>query len=98
MIPDGMDIAAPRRAAGEWQDAHPFAGRAAPWLCCAWSNFTLKLSPNLVGKAFMGGGMDARLVWQSPHMGACGLTNWARWQLVHELCPGKRGVFELSLR
>jgi len=51
----GIDNAAERALIRLWQAAHPPGGRPEPVLCCTWSNFTLKLSLNLAGKAFNGG-------------------------------------------
>ena len=41
-------------------------------------------------------GWNVWLAASVEHMGIAGVVNCPRWQLVHALCPGKRGVIELS--
>jgi hypothetical protein len=58
----------------------------------------LNLSLNFVGKLFSGGLELFTSVWQMTHIGVLEVTNCPLWQLMHALCPGNRGVAELSLR
>ncbi|MEP6568699.1 MAG: hypothetical protein ABJC10_02910 [Acidobacteriota bacterium] len=97
-MPAGIPSAAARAPLRLWQAAHPLAGLPAPVMCCAWSNFALKLSLNFVGKLFKGGLPLLTSEWQMKHIGTFAVTNCPAWQLMQALCPGKLGVAELSFR
>jgi hypothetical protein len=56
----------------------------------------LKLSLNLLGKALSGGLEPLTSEWQIAHMGTSGVNSCEAWQLKQALCPGNRGVAELS--
>jgi hypothetical protein len=71
----GMASAAARPPLLVWQAVQPLAGRAAPVMCCAWSNFTLKLSLKRIRKLFNGGLPLFTSLWQMTHIGTFAVTN-----------------------